>query len=99
MDTVTEALVPVTFGALALALMVDDPAPPPVTGTGTLVALGGKFTLAGTVATPVLLELRFTTRPPAGAGADRFKVRFWVELPGIVSVVGAKLSVAPTCTP
>ena len=42
----------------------------------TLVALAAKLTLAGTVAAPVLLELRFIVKPPAGAGADKFKVRF-----------------------
>jgi hypothetical protein len=61
---------------VALAVMVAEPIATPVTGTGTLVAPAAKFTLAGTVATAVLLELRLTVKPPAGAGPVRFRVRF-----------------------
>jgi hypothetical protein len=60
----------------ALAVIVAEPAATPVTGTGTLVAPATKFTLPGTVALLGLLELRVTVNPPAGAGADRFSVRF-----------------------
>jgi len=38
------------------------------------VAPSGTVTLAGTVATEVLLLLRFTTVPPAGAGAPSVTV-------------------------
>jgi hypothetical protein len=64
-----------------------------VTGTGTLVAPAARDTVAGTVATPVALEVRFTVRPPAGAGDASVSVRFWVCTPVIVRVGGVKLSV------
>jgi hypothetical protein len=67
----------------ALAVMVAEPTATPVTGTGTLVAPTVKFTLAGTVATAVLLELRLTVKPPAGAATDRFSVRLPV-LPTLI---------------
>lgn len=38
------------------------------------VAPSGTITLAGTVATDLLLLTKFTTVPPAGAGAARFTV-------------------------
>ena len=69
-----------------------------VTATLTLVALAAKFTVEGTVATPVLLELKLIVKPPAGAGADRFNVKFCVSVPTIVRVAGAKLAVALTFT-
>jgi hypothetical protein len=62
----------------ALAVMVAEPAATPVTGTGTLVAPAANVTVAGTVATAVLLELRLTVKPPAGACPP---VRFNVRLP------------------
>ena len=40
------------------------------------MVLAAMVTVAGTVAAPLLSELRFTTTPPAGAGEERFKVRF-----------------------
>jgi hypothetical protein len=62
----------------ALAVIVADPDPLAETGTETLVPLEPKLTLAGAVATPVLLELKFTIRPPDGAGAFRVSVRLCV---------------------
>ena len=69
-----------------------------VTGTKTWVAEGGKVTIAGTVATAGVAELRFTVRPPAGAGAERFSVTFCVRIPAIVTVGCAKLTVAVPVT-
>ena len=69
---------------LALAVMVADPDPVEVTGTDVPAALAAKATLDGTVATPELLELTFTIRPPDGAGAFKVSVRFWV--PGALKV-------------
>jgi hypothetical protein len=63
----------------------------PVTATVALVAFAGKVTVAGTVATAVLVELRLTVSPAAGAATERFKVRFCVAVPVIASVVGEKL--------
>ena len=51
---------------------------------------------AGTVATPVLVELRLIFRPPTGAGADKVSVRFWVVAPVIVMLDGEKLTDAVT---
>ena len=78
--------------------MVVVPGATLVTATLTLVALAAKLTVPGSVATPLLLELKFIVKPPAGAGADRFKVRFWVAMPVRVRLVGEKLALAATCT-
>ena len=69
-----------------------------VTGTLTVVVFAATFTLAGTVAAPVLLELRLILNPPGGAAYDRFNVRFCVAMPVIERLAGEKLIVAPTCT-
>ena len=63
--TVTEAVPLETL--VALALIVVEPALTPVIGTLTLVALAAMETVAGTVAKAVLLEVRLTVSPPAGA--------------------------------
>ena len=96
--TVTPAVALGTLGAPAVAVIVANPAPTPLTGTLTVVALAWKATDAGTVATPGLLELNETVRPVAGAGDERFKTRFCAPDPLIASDGGEKLSVAPTCT-
>jgi hypothetical protein len=99
--TVTLAVV---LGMLpALAVIVADPAATPVTGTETVVAPVPKVTVAGTVATLVLLELRLTASP-AAAGADKVRVRFCVAVPEIVRppekliVVGVTVPPPVTCT-
>jgi hypothetical protein len=58
-----------------------------VTGTDALIAEGANVTVAGTVATEVADELRFTVSPPFGAGAERFSVTFCVCVPRIVNDV------------
>ena len=75
LTTVTLAVVSAMFGE-ELACTVAVPGATPVTATVALVALAAIVTVAGTVATPVLLELRLKVTPPVGAGADRFSVRF-----------------------
>ena len=94
--TVTEA--GVTFGALLLAETVVLPTPNVVTGTIADVELGLNVTLAGTVAAVWLLDDRFTVRPLAGAGEDRFNVTF-VVVPAEIEIgpVG-KFKAAPTNT-
>ena len=77
----------------ALAVIVADPTATPITGTATLVVFAPKFTLAGAVATLVLLELRLIVRPLADAGTDRINERFWVPVPLIVRLPGEKLIV------
>jgi hypothetical protein len=51
----------------------------------------GKATVAGTVATEVLSELRFTVKPPAGAGDARVSVALSARDVNIVTLDGAKL--------
>ena len=94
--TVKLAVALAMFGALAV--MVADPADTAVTGSTTLVEPVPKLAVAGTVATAVLLELRLTTSP-AGAGADRFSVRFCAAAALIVRLPGQKLIVRAVVTP
>lgn len=81
-----------------LACRTVEPSVKAVTGAVTLVEPCAKVAVAGTVATPTLLELRLTVSPPAGAGADRFRVMFCVVRPVIVMEPGAKLTLAVVCT-
>ena len=76
--------------------MVVEPEPAPVTGTATLELFCGIVMVAGTVATPMLSELKFTTVPPAGASAESVKVRFCVALEAKVRVTGVNARVAVT---
>jgi hypothetical protein len=77
---------------LALAVIVAVPPVTPVTVTTALVAPAAKLTLDGTVATPVLLELRLTVKPLAGACPPvKFKVRLPVPPAVMPRVVGVKL--------
>jgi hypothetical protein len=69
-----------------------------VTGTLTLVEPPMIDTVAGTVATPVSLELRLTVIPLVAAGDDSFSVRFCVVIPLMVRVEGEKASDAVACT-
>src|ERR1035437_7289814 len=85
------------FGRL-LAWMVAEPAAMAVTGTVTTLEPGEKLTVAGTVTALVLLELRLTITPPAGAPADSVSVRFCVPAPLMVRLSGLKTTVAITCT-
>jgi hypothetical protein len=56
------------------------------------------FTVAGTFAAAVLLELKLMVTPPAGAGADRVRVRFCVAVPTMLRLVGENAAVAATVT-
>src|ERR1039457_708904 len=60
--TVTPAVALGTLGTPAVAVIVANPVPTPLTGTLTVVALAWKATAAGTAATPGLLELNETVR-------------------------------------
>jgi len=77
-----------------LACRTVEPSVRADTGTVMLVEPCAKVAVGGTVATPALLELRLTVRPPAGAGADRLSVMFCVVRPVIVMEPGAKLTLA-----
>ena len=95
--TVTLAVASAMFGRL-LAWITAEPAATPVTGTVVVVAPWPKTTVSGTVATPVLLELKLIVKPPAGAAAERVSVRFCVIAPVMVRLGCVKAMVAPTCT-
>jgi hypothetical protein len=60
-----------------LAIIVTEPAATPVTGTLTAPEPAVKVTVAGTVATFGLFELRLAVTPLPGAD-DRFSVRFCI---------------------
>ena len=96
MLTATLAVAPVIL--VALALMVAEPGATPVTGTGAVIVSWGMVTVAGTVATAALLEERFTTWPPAGAGPESVTVRFADEPVGTGRFGGVKVNPAVTCT-
>ena len=96
-STVTLAVTSAMFGRL-LAWITADPAATPVTGTLAVVAPAAKTTVGGTVATPMLLELKLIVKPPAGAAAERLSVRFCVTAPVMVRLGCWKAIVAPTCT-
>ena len=81
---------------VALAWITVVPRVNAVTGTFAVVAPAAKVTVAGVVATVVLLELTLTVTPPVGAAELRVNVRFWVLGPVIVTVAGVKLTVALT---
>jgi hypothetical protein len=97
--TATTVTLPLATGMLtAEAVMTAAPGATPVTGTLAVVAPVVKVTVAGTVATPVALEDRFTVRPPACAGPLRTRVRFCVAVPLIVMAAGLNAMVYPTRT-
>ena len=96
--TVTVAVALPKFGVVAV--MVAEPCAPPDTATLTLLAPTGKLTLAGTAATPGLLEVKLAVSPK-GAAPDRFNVRFPPEPAPSVRVAGKKKLLPPldtTCT-
>jgi hypothetical protein len=96
--TVTDAVAPPTFGALAVAVIVVEPIPVPATGTVVLVVFAAKETAGGTLATPGLLDASVTVRPVAGAGAESVSVRFCVALPVMLRLEGENDNVPLTCT-
>jgi hypothetical protein len=95
-ETVTLAVAVPKFGVLAV--IVAEPCATPATVTLTLLAPAAKVTVAGTVATPVLLELRLAVSPPAGAIPDRFNVKFCAEFAPIVRLAGEKKLLPPPVT-
>jgi hypothetical protein len=85
-----------TYGS-ALAWIVAEPTPTLVTETVPVVEPAEMKVVAGTLATLGSLELKFTVRPPAGAGADRFSVsRFSLPFILVVKLASAKFRVAVT---
>src|SRR5271165_2596002 len=94
--TVTLAVVSAIAGS-ELAWIAVVPSETPVTATLALTAFAPIVTVAGTAATPVLLDVKLNVTPPAGAGDDRTKVRNCVEVPGTVSDGGENTAVPVTC--
>src|SRR5262245_42364808 len=95
--TVMFAVVSAIFGS-ALAWMTVVPSLTPATGTVTVLEPLAKVAVPPTVATVGLLELRLTMSPPAGAGPERFNVRFVVPPGATFADVGENAMVAVTCT-
>ena len=96
-ETVTDAVVSARLGS-ELAWIVAVPGTTPVTGTLTLLVFDAMVTVAGTVAKPVLSELRLTITPPDGAGDERFSVMFCTEPCVTIRLGWAKLRLPVTCT-
>jgi len=77
--------------------MVAMPVLTPATGTRTVLAPVAKVTVAGTVATPGVSELRLIT-VLAGADDDSVKIRFCGPAPVRDSVGGVNAIVPLVCT-
>jgi hypothetical protein len=86
------------FGVKVLAVITVDPKLFAATWTVALVDPCAIVTVAGTVATAVLLETRLKVRPPAGAAAERLSGRLRVARPVMVALLWPKAIVALTCT-
>src|SRR5580704_7528568 len=95
--TVMLDVVGAMLAEVVLAVMVVEPLDTPVTGTVMLVAPVAKVIDAGTVTKPVGLAAKLIVNP-AGAGADRSKVRLVEAVPMILTLVCTKLMVAATLT-
>jgi hypothetical protein len=77
---------------------VDEPAATPVTVNVALSCPWSTVAVAGTVATPVLLEDKLNVMPPAGAAADRLIVAVVVLVAFSEMVVGVSEEVTVTVT-
>lgn len=96
--TVTVAVTSPYEGRL-LEWMTAVPADSAVTGMVAEYALAGTVTVAGTEATAGVPELMLKVNPPAGAGEDNVKVRFWlVPAPVIERADGVRFCAVPTTT-
>jgi hypothetical protein len=95
--TVTPAVALAILGVVVLAVIVVDPCPMAVTGTLTLFWLAGMVKDTGTVATPLLEELRVNVTPE-GAITESVRERFCTPVPVIVRLGGEKLAVPVTFT-
>lgn len=94
--TLTDVLAAVMPGTAELAVIVVVPTATPVTGKLVVVAPAAKVAVAGMLMMPEGLADKLTTKPPAGAGAERVKLRFRGVLPISVNPpVGPKPSEAP----
>lgn len=74
--TLTGVLAAVMPGTAELAVIVVVPTATPVTGKLVVVAPAAKVAVAGRLIMPTGLADKSTTKPAAGAGAERVKLRF-----------------------
>jgi len=95
--TVTVSVALGTFGG-APAVIVVLPAATPATANVAVLEPAANVTVAGTVATPVLLEARLTVTPPVGAAADSVSVRVALAVAATEIVEGVTLTPAVTDT-
>jgi hypothetical protein len=100
---IVPALVTVTFSVVStmfgeeLAWITVEPAETPVTATVTLFELAVIVAVAGTVATPGVLEVKLRTTA-AGVVADSVIVTFWLTKPAMLMGEGEKVMLPFTCT-
>jgi hypothetical protein len=98
-ETVTARVPEATFGAVVLAVMVVEPLATPCTLALMLLVPVVIVPLAGvTVATAVLLDVKVKGSPPAGAGAERSRVKLWSPPAPTVTDWIEKLRVSETVT-
>jgi hypothetical protein len=97
-STVTVTVADGPPGVAALAVIVVEPGPAPVTGTLAVVAPAAIVAVEGIVTICSGAALKLTIKPPAGAGDERVSVRFCVAGPVTVTFCGEKVSVAATWT-
>src|ERR1035437_8725920 len=95
--TVTPAVALAILGVVVLAVIVVEPGPTAVTGTVTLFWPAAMVTDNGTVATPLLEELRVNVTLE-GAGTERVRERFFVPVSENTRLAGKKLAEPVTCT-
>src|SRR5208337_4042618 len=95
--TVTVSVALAIFGE-APAVIVVLPAATPATANVVEVVPAANVTVAGTVATPVLLEVRLTVTPPVGAAADSVRVTFVLAVAATEIAAGLKFTAAVTDT-
>jgi hypothetical protein len=79
-----------------LAVIVALPTPVAVTGIVAVLEPAANVTVAGTVATAMLLEMTLIVTPPVGATAERVAVIFEVFGPVMFKVDAGSVTVATT---
>jgi hypothetical protein len=96
--TVTVAEVLVTVPPVDPAVTIAEPPPTAVTVTVAAVVPAAIVTVAGTVTAPVLLDVKVSANPPAGAAAERVSWRLPVAPAVSASAAGETLTLSAVCT-
>ena len=94
--TVTSAKASPVFGAVAR--MMAEPTPMPVTGTLTVLVPAPISIVCGTAATAGLLELSVTLRPPGDGGPDNTSSKLSVTVRLIERLAWEKIKLNPFST-